>query len=83
MGQKIKKSPGQKKSWNQINQFHDFFFDQIPFFAISKMVKNLKSIFKLGKSLKLLEMQFHEEFCLDFIKFSGPLCEGEEDPKIS
>ena len=40
LGQKIKKSPGQKNSWNQINQFHEFFFHQIPFFAISKMVKN-------------------------------------------
>ena len=40
-GQKIKKNPGQKNSWNQINQFHEKnFFDQIPFFAISKMAKN-------------------------------------------
>ena len=40
VGQNIQKSPGQKNSWNQINQFHEFFFDQIPFFAISKMAKN-------------------------------------------
>ena len=33
------KSPGQKDLRNQINQFHNF-FDQIPFFAISKMAKN-------------------------------------------
>jgi len=26
VGQKTLKSPGQKNSWNQINQFHDFFF---------------------------------------------------------
>ena len=55
-------------------------FDQIPFFAISKMVKN--QFFELGKSLKLPKMQFHENFlfiylipqvfCLDFFKFSGP-----------
>ena len=43
-----------------------------------------KSIFELGKNLKLLEMQFHEKkkkiyylisrvFCLDFFRFSGPL----------
>ena len=40
-----------------------------------------KSIFELGKGLKLLKMQFHEKkfiwfhelFCLDFFKFSGPL----------
>ena len=36
---KLKKS-GQKNSWNQINQFDENFFDQIPFFAISKLVKN-------------------------------------------
>ena len=35
VGQKILKTPGQKK-----NQFHKEFFDQIPFFAISKMAKN-------------------------------------------
>ena len=29
-----------KNSRNQINQFHEIFFDQIPFFAISKMAKN-------------------------------------------
>ena len=41
VGQKIKKSSGQKNSWNQINQIHEkIFFDQIPFFAISKMAKN-------------------------------------------
>ena len=42
-----------------------------------------KSIFELGKSLKLPKMQFHKKkifiwfhefFCLDFFKFSGPLC---------
>ena len=43
-----------------------------------------KSIFELGKSLKLPKMQFHinifwfiwfhELFCLDFFKSSGPLC---------
>ena len=38
VGQKILKSPGQK---NQINQFYEKkFFDQNPFFAISKMPKN-------------------------------------------
>ena len=45
VGQKIKKSPGQQNSWNQINQFHEISFDQIPFFAISK--HGQKSIFEL------------------------------------
>jgi len=35
------------------------FFEQIPFFAISK--KCQKSIFELAKSLKLPKMQFHEK----------------------
>ena len=35
------------------------FFDQIPFFAISKMAKN--QFLNWGKSLKLPEMQFHEK----------------------
>ena len=38
------------------------FFDQIPFFAISKMAKN--QFLELGKSLKLPEMQFHDFFYL-------------------
>ena len=40
VGQKIKKKSCQKNSRNQINQFHEFFLDQIPFFAIPKMAKN-------------------------------------------
>ena len=32
-------STGQKNSWSQINQFHEIFFGQILFFAISKMAK--------------------------------------------
>ena len=39
VGQKIEKSPGQKMC-NQINQFHEKFFGQIPFFSISKLSKN-------------------------------------------
>ena len=41
-------------------QFHEKnFFNQIPFFAISKMAKN--QFLNWEKSLKLPEMQFHEE----------------------
>ena len=29
-----------KKTCEKKNQFHEIFFDQIPFFAISKMAKN-------------------------------------------
>ena len=76
------KSPGQKNSWNQIIQFHEKkFFDQIPFFCNFK--NEQKSIFELGKNLKLPKMQFHEKkfwfiwfhefFYLDFFKFSGLL----------
>ena len=41
VGQKILKRPGQKNSWNQINQFHElFFWAKFNFFPISKMTKN-------------------------------------------
>ena len=36
----LKKSPGKKNREVKYNQFHEFFFDQIPFFAISKMAKS-------------------------------------------
>ena len=45
------------------------FFDQIPFFAISKMAK--KSIFELPKSLKLPGMQFHEKIFFDLFDFTS------------
>ena len=35
----LKKSR-EKNSWNQINQYYEIFFNQIPFFAFSKMAKN-------------------------------------------
>ena len=38
VGQKIKKK-SRPDSWNQIYQFHEKKFEQIPFFAISKMAK--------------------------------------------
>ena len=81
--QKIKKSLGQKNSWNQINRFQEIFFRPSSIFCNYK--NDQKSIFELEKSLKLPEMQFHEKnyfdlfdftsfFRLDFFKFSGPLC---------
>ena len=43
-----------KNLWNQINQFHEFFFDQVPFFAISKLAKNQfldwENVFKIAKN---------------------------------
>ena len=60
-------------------KFHEKKFQQIPFFAISKMAKN--QFLNWGKSLKLPKMQFHEKkidlfdftsfFGLDSFKFSG------------
>ena len=35
-----KKVHAKKNLRNQINQFHEYFFGQIPFFAISKVAKN-------------------------------------------
>ena len=47
VGQKNEKRPGQKNSWNQINQFHGIFFGPNSIFF---------AIFELGKSLKLPKM---------------------------
>ena len=37
---KLKNVQAKKTRKIKINQFHEIFFDQIPFFAISKMAKN-------------------------------------------
>ena len=49
------KSPGQKRSWNQKNQFHEkkFFW---PNSVFCNFKNGQKSIFELGKSLKLAKM---------------------------
>ena len=64
------------------NQFDEFFFGPNSIFCNFK--NDQKSIFEVGKSLKLPEMEFHEKnfwfiwfhyfFCLDVFKYSGPLC---------
>ena len=54
VGQIIKKTPGQKNLWNQINQFHEIFLLPKSIFCIFK--NGQKSIFELGKSLKLPKM---------------------------
>ena len=54
VSQKIKKSPGQKNLWNQINQFHEKIFWQKSNFCNFK--NGQKSIFELGKCLKLPKM---------------------------
>ena len=56
VGQKILKSLGQK---NQINQFHE---KKIQKSIFCHLKNGQKSIFELGKSLKLTKMQFHELF---------------------
>ena len=53
-GPKIKKSPGQKTHYIK---FTKNFFDQTPILCNFKNGQN--SIFELGKSLKLPEMQLH------------------------
>ena len=45
------------------------FFDQIPFFAISKMAKN-----QFLNCLKLPEMQFHEKKKIDLFNFTSFFC---------
>ena len=66
-GYKIWKSPGQKNSWNQINQFHEKTFWPNSIFCNFKTGQ--KSIFELGKSLKLpnMHMQFHEKIYFLFL----------------
>ena len=53
------KITGQKNLWNQINQFHEMLFWPNSIFCHFK--NGSKSIFELGKSLKLPKMQFHEK----------------------
>ena len=53
-------------SISQIN-----FLAKFHFFAISKMAKN--QFLKWGKNLKVPKMREFFFFCLDFLKFSGPL----------
>ena len=73
---------GQKNSCSQINQFHEKIFWPNSIFGDFK--NGQKSIFELGKRLKVPEMQFHEQnlflfiwfhkfFCLEIFKFSGLL----------
>ena len=52
LGQKIWKSPGQKKqnSWKPINQFHEYFVDQNKS-ILCNFKNDLKSIFELGKKV--------------------------------
>ena len=64
------------QSWNQINQFHENSFWPNSIFCNFK--DGQKSIFELGKSLKLLKTQFHEikisiYLISLFFKFSGLL----------
>ena len=66
VGQKIWKSPGQKNSWNLINQFHEKISWPNSIFCNFK--NGEKSIFELGKVLK---MQFHEEKNLDLFDFTS------------
>ena len=39
VGQKIKKSPGQKNSWNEIIKFHEFFLTKFHFLQFQKWPK--------------------------------------------
>ena len=64
----LKKFRPKKNLWIQINQFHENFFDQIPFFCNFKMAKN--QFLNRKKSLKLPKMQFHEKK-FDLIDFTS------------
>ena len=55
----------------QINQFHEIFFDQIPFFFNFK--NDQKSNSELRKRFKLPKMQFHEKKNVGNIRFLNNL----------
>ena len=64
VGQKILKSPGQKNSSNQINQFHAIFFDQIP---TGKKFKTAKNAISRNKIFDLFD--FTSFFAWTFLNF--------------
>ena len=55
----LKKSRQKKIMKSNKSISRKYLFDQIPFFAISKMAKN--QFLNWGKSLKLPKMQYHGE----------------------
>ena len=77
VGQKKLKKSRQKISWNQINQFHEKCFDQIPFFLFQKWSKInfwTGKKFKTAKNAISRKKMISRVFFLDFFKFSGSLC---------
>ena len=62
VGQKIWKIQAKKKLVKSNKSISQFFFDQIPFFAILKMAKT--QFLKWEKNLKLSRMQFHKKMFL-------------------
>ena len=87
MGQKFLKSPGQKNSRNQINQFDgNLFLTKFHFLQIQNCPK---INFWAGKKFKTAKNAISQKLfliylisrvfcCLDFFKFSGPLCVVEK-----
>ena len=64
-----------KNSWNQINQFHEFFLTKFHFLQFQKWPKInfwTREKFKTAKNTNWF-IWFHEFFCLDFFKYSGVL----------
>ena len=78
VGQKIKKSPGQKTSWNQIIQFHKIFFWPNSIFCNFK--NGQKSIFELGKCKKFDLFDFTSFFaCTFYFIFWPTVCRQHFD----
>ena len=69
MGQKIKKVQAKKlvKSNKSISRKNFFWPNSI----FCNFKNGQKSIFELGKSLKLPKMQFHEKFFFDLFDFTS------------
>ena len=78
------KSSTKKLVKTNINQFHEIIF--WPNFTFCNFKNDQKSIFELGKSLKLPKMHFHKQFfwiylisrvfCLDFFFIFWPAVSG-------
>ena len=82
--QKIKKSPGQKNSWNfTLTKIHFLPFQTWPKinFWTGKKFKTAKNAISRKKKF-WFSIWFHEFFGLDFFKFSGLLWEIQEQGEV-
>ena len=78
LARKFKKVQAKKNSSNQINHFHEIFCWPTYIFCHFKNGRKInfwtRKKFKIAKNvISRKKIWFHEFFCLDFFKCSGPL----------